>query len=42
MQHTPLYIENITEIHASDKGKSLRQKHSLVLISDKADYFYLT
>ena len=28
--HTPLYIENITEIHAADKGKSLRQEHSLV------------
>ena len=38
--HTPLYIENVTEIHAADKGKSLRQEHSLVFILEIEDNLY--
>ena len=30
--HTALYIEDVNEVHAADKAKSLRQEHSLVLM----------
>ena len=30
--HTALYIEDVNEVHAADKAKSLRQEHSLVFI----------
>ena len=32
--HTALYIEDVNEVHAADKAKSLRQEHSLVLMKN--------